>query len=163
MDESLPQLIEEVDALLTDTNHAVDERHARKLSLMLQRHTALAIQDIYNKLLLFDRIQADLLVNLEKRRAVIDERVAGVERELKEVKEDMLTASAPDFLQLKKAVGEQGGRLDKVEEKSVGLWVRAHPKQALAFVVAFVVLITAAPEFWRVLAGLAGMPIQLIP
>lgn len=162
MDESLPKLIDEVDSLLTDTDHAVDEQHARKLSLMLQRHTALAIQDIYNRIVLFERTQAELQVNLEKRRAVIDERVATVEREVKS-----LQNTALDYETFKerivKEVAQAQSLLKDLETKSVGVWVRAHPKTAAAFVVAFVVLITAAPEFWRVLAALAGFPIQLLP
>ena len=163
MDKDLLKLvIDEVDELLTDTNHAVDEQHARKLSLMLQRHTAIAIQDIYTKLNVFDKLQGELLVNLEQRRAVINERVTELERGVKEVKDAL-----QDYQVFKKAIMEdlakQQAASNEVRQKSIGVWVRNNPKQAAALIVAFVVLMTAAPEFWRVLAALAGFPIQLLP
>lgn len=110
MDElkALNLLVEQVDELLTDSKHPLDERHARELSLMLQKHTAIALQEIYRQQLSLEKGQVDLLRNLSERRAAIDARVQKVEGDIKDLKD--LTKNLPDVekdvAHLKKTLAE---------------------------------------------------------
>ena len=78
MNYSRQSLIDDVDELLTDSKHPLDERQARRMSLMLLRQ-------IFNDQL---EIQSDLhkmRLDIDERRSVLDQTISKIQTDVNEL------------------------------------------------------------------------------
>lgn len=81
-DTNFHQLLEDVDELLTDSTHPLDEKQARKLSLMMLRQIMNVQFDIQREI-------ADWKTDVKNRRDVVNERLAKIESEVGAIKQVM--------------------------------------------------------------------------
>lgn len=79
----LESLLDEVDEILTDSQHPMDPKQSQKVNLMLLRQ-------IVNMQLAIQRDVADMKVNLQNRRAALDERIGKIENEIEAIKKIMV-------------------------------------------------------------------------
>lgn len=90
MEDSIQDLLEQVDDVLTDSQHPLDARQSTRISLMLQRQIVNMQLSMKREMLENQReIKAELGSlhgNLASRRAALDERIEKIEDEVKAIK-----------------------------------------------------------------------------
>ncbi len=77
---SIPQLINDVDELLTDSTHPLDEKQARRMTLMMLRQ-------IMNVQFEIQREIADWKADVKNRRDEVNERLTKIEGDVKAIKD----------------------------------------------------------------------------
>lgn len=77
--KTLEKLLEQVEDILTDSKHPLDDKQSRMLSLMLQQQTALVIQALFNETIEIRRTMVDVKVEIVNSENLIDQRIARIE------------------------------------------------------------------------------------
>lgn len=115
---SIAQLIDEADELLTDSQHPLDEKQARKLSLMMLRQ-------IVNLQFEIQREIADWKTEVKNRRERVDIQITELKGTVNEIK-----GTLEDYPTLKKTVSELGTTVHEIKrtvsEYPSLLWLLRH-------------------------------------
>lgn len=141
---NLSQLIDEVDELLTDSTHPLDEKQARKLSLMMLRQIMSAQFEIQREV-------ADWKTDIANRRSVVNERITKLEKVVEDVVE-----TTSDFTEVKKTVE----RIDRTitEYPSITWLLRYRFSNTSKAITAILVLIYLLANNYPALADWLNLP-----
>lgn len=142
--ESISTLIDEVDELLTDSTHPIDEKQARKLNLMMLRQIMNVQFDIQREI-------TDWKTDVSNRRTVVNERLEKLEK----VVEDVVEA-VKDLPEVRKTVE----RVDQTmaEYPSITWLLRYKTTPTMRWIVAFLFVLYVVIKNYPAMATWLGLP-----
>lgn len=141
---NVAMLIDDVDEILTDSAHPIDEKQARKLSLMMLRQ-------IMNVQLEIQREIADWKADVSNRRTVVNDRLDKLEK----VVEDVVEA-VKDLPAVKKTV--ETVERTVTEYPSITWLLRYKTTPTMRWIVAFLFVLYVVIKNYPAMATWLGLP-----